>query len=111
MQRSTISAYPGWLTITNQLFAAGEQELAEQCVRDGQRDWQPDADLYEHIIKSVCSTPQGSPAVYTARLQDAPQTMSDPTEDSADPTDNVQEALAILAEVKVLLTLYNSTLL
>ena len=79
MQRSSISAYIGWLTITNQLFAAGYRDMAEKCVREGQPDWQPDADLYEHIIKSLCSAPPGRSAGYNASTSDP-----DPPADSSD---------------------------
>ena len=100
MRRSGVNAYPGWLTITNQLFAAGQQELAEQCVLDRQPDWQPDADVYEHIIKSICSGCQEKPAVYTA----AGSVDAEPAADSEQTvSDHFLEASNILAEMKVLL--------
>lgn len=98
MERSSISAYIGWLTITNQLFAAGYRDMAEKCVRDRQPSWQPDADLYENIIKSTCSADPSRSAVYTADTSDP-----DPPADSPDNDGpQLRAANAILAEMKVI---------
>ena len=98
MQRSSISAYLGWLTITNQLYAAGHPDMAEQCVMDRQSGWQPDADLYEHIIKSICSADAGKSAVYNANTSDP-----DPPADSADNDDDqLRAANNVVTEMKVL---------
>jgi len=98
MQASGISAYSGWLTITNQLYAAGQQDLADQFLLNRQPDWQPDADLYVHIIKSACSARADKPAIYIARSADpAPSTESSETD-----ADQLADASNILEEMKVI---------
>lgn len=88
MQASGISAHPGWLTITNQLYAAGQHDLADKLLLNRQPDWQPDSDLYVHIIKSACSA--------IARSADpAPSAESSETD-----VDQFVEALKILEEMK-----------
>lgn len=90
MQASGISAHPGWLTITNQLYAAGQHDLADKLLLNRQPDWQPDSDLYVHIIKSACSA--------IARSADpAPSAESSETD-----VDQFVEALKILEEMKVI---------
>ncbi len=97
MRASGISAYPGWLTITNQLYNAAQQDLADQIFLNRQPDWQPDADLYVHIIKSACSASVDKPAIYIATSTDpAPS-----TESSEAAVDQLGDALKILQEMKV----------
>ncbi len=101
MQASGISAYPGWLTITNQLYNAGQQDLADQILLNRQPDWQPDADLYVHIIKSACSASADKPAIYIARSADpAPSTESSETD--VDHLLTLADASNILEEMKVI---------
>ncbi|KAL0023347.1 hypothetical protein WJX77_009730 [Trebouxia sp. C0004] len=96
MQASGISAYSGWLTITNQLYASGQQDLADQFLLNRQPDWQPDADLYVHIIKSACSASADKPAIYIARSADpAPS-----TEPSETDVDQLADTSNILEEMK-----------
>ena len=98
MRASGISAYPGWLTITNQLYNAGQQDLADQIFLNRQPDWQPDADLYVYIIKSACSASADKPAIYIATSADpAPS-----TESSETAVDQLDDALNILEEMKVI---------
>lgn len=102
MQRSGHEAYSGWLAITKQLFAAGQQGLARQLVRSRQSDWLPDADLYEGIIKSVCSDFEENRNFY---MPSRPNTEAAfPDEDGATPatpSGRVDEALNIVREVQV----------
>ena len=94
LQDSGHSAYTGWLAITNQLFAAGQQAAARELVARRQPQWLPDADLYEEIIKSVCSSTEVEPFSYMLN-----------TPESAGKLGNgdaqVEEALQILAEMQV----------
>ena len=97
MRRSRVSAYPGWLTITNQLFAVGQLELAEQCVKNRKSDWMPDSDMYEHLIKSVFLAPQDKDFMYKATSDTAAEEI-DTTEEGAS---EVQQAYSILEEMQV----------
>lgn len=87
-------AYTGWLAITNQLFAAGQQAAARELVESRQPQWLPDADLYEEIIKSVCSNNEGKPFAYTLNT---PQSASELGNGNA----QVEEALQVLLEMQV----------
>ena len=104
LQDSGHSAYTGWLAITNQLFAAGQQAAARELVARRQPQWLPDADLYEEIIKSVCSSTEVEPFSYMLN-----------TPESAGKLGNgdaqVEEALQILAEMQVWQTLNPKLLL
>ncbi|DBA67595.1 TPA: hypothetical protein ACH3X2_001862 [Trebouxia sp. C0005] len=95
MQASGISAYSGWLTITNQLYTAGQQDLADQFLLNRQPDWQPDADLYVHIIRSACSAGTDKPAMSASSADTAPS-----TESSGIDAHQLADAEKILDEMK-----------
>lgn len=97
MQASGISAYSGWLTITNQLYTAGQQDLADQFLLNRQPDWQPDADLYVHIIRSACSAGTDKPAMSASSADTAPS-----TESSGIDAHQLADAEKILDEMKVI---------
>lgn len=63
MKESRISSYPGWLVLTKQLWAKGHTDLAQAYLRERQQDWKVDGDIYEHVIRHVCSDP-GDDAQY-----------------------------------------------
>lgn len=44
----------GWLVLVKQLLARGHTEAAQTCLQQRSRQWLPDADIYEHIIRNVC---------------------------------------------------------
>lgn len=93
-QASGHDAYTGWLAITKQLFAAGQEALARELVETREPQWLPDAELYEHILKSVCASTIESPFFYTLR-----------TAQSARDLNNgdtyIHEALQVLVEMQV----------
>ena len=94
LQDSGHDAYSGWLAITNQLFAAGQQAAARELVESRQPQWLPDADLYEEIIKSVCSNNEGKPFAYTLNT-------SQSASELANGDAQVEEALQVLLEMQV----------
>lgn len=94
LQSSGHDACTGWLAITTQLFAAGHQAAARQLVEHRQPEWLPDADLYEHIIKSVCSSTAEHPFSYMLRTREPAGQLN-----NAD--DHIQEALQVLLEMQV----------
>lgn len=87
-------AYTGWLAITNQLFAAGQQAAARELVATRQPEWLPDADLYKQLIESVCSNTEGKSFSY---MLNAPHSAGDLNSNDA----QVGEALQILQEMQV----------
>ena len=95
LQSSGHDAYTGWLAITTQLFEADHQAAARQLVENREPQWLPDSDLYEHIIKSVCSSTEDRPFSYMLRN----------TQQSAgqlnNAGDHIQEALQVLSEMQV----------
>lgn len=93
LQSSGHDACTGWLAITTQLFAAGHQAAARQLVEHRQPEWLPDADLYEHIIKSVCSSTAEHPFSYMLRTREPAGQLN-----NAD--DHIQEALQVLLEMQ-----------
>lgn len=94
LQEAGHDAYTGWLAITNQLFAAGQQAAAKELIETRQPEWLPDADLYEQVIKSVCSNTEGKSFSY---MLNAPQSAGDLTTNDA----QIEEALQILLEMQV----------
>ena len=99
MQRSGHDAYPGWLAITKQLFAAGQQGLARQLVKARQADWLPDADLYEGIIRSVCSGSEENNLFYVPSRQNTADAI--PDDDGVTNISYTEEALNIVRELQV----------
>ena len=110
MQRSGQDAYAGWLAITNQLFAAGQQELAKQLISKRQSDWLPDADLYEHIIKCVLSDSEVS-GFYTSSSEssEAPQSNSHQPEKALDIVHDMQVCALALRYLHLLQMRYKLT--
>ena len=94
LQDSTHDAYTGWLAITNQLFAAGQQAAARELVANRQPHWLPDADLYEEIIKSVCSNTEVKPFTYMLNT-------AQPAGLLGNCDAQVEEALQVLLEMQV----------
>lgn len=94
LQDSGHDAYTGWLAITNQLFAAGQQAAARELVGSRQPQWLPDADLYAEIIKSVCSNTERKSFSY---MLNTPPSAGKLANGDA----QVEEALQILLEMQV----------
>lgn len=94
LQDSGHDAYTGWLAITNQLFAASQQAAAMELVESRQPQWLPDTDLYEEIIKSVCSITEVKSFSY---MLNTPQSAGELEHGDA----QVEEALQILLEMQV----------
>lgn len=93
LQSSGHDAYTGWLAITTQLFGAGQQAAARRLVETREPQWLPDADLYEHIIRSVCSSSEEHPFFYL------PRTLQSGQLNNMD--DHIRGALQALTEMQV----------
>lgn len=49
--------FAGWLALTKGLFRKGLTDQAFQHLQKGlQEGWNPDASLYEHVLRAFCAT-------------------------------------------------------
>ena len=55
MEDSQIRAYPGWHIFTKQLWAKGHIDLAQLYLKERPQEWKIDGDLYEHVIRHICT--------------------------------------------------------
>lgn len=55
--RVDVADFAGWLALTKGLFRKGLTDQAFQHLQKGlQEGWNPDASLYEHVLRAFCAT-------------------------------------------------------
>ena len=91
-------AYMGWVTVSKQLLTAEHFDVAQLCLAKRDPDWEPNADLFEIILDSMCSPDEDRTMLYVTRIDTienaslaldidsdpAPEDLKDPEDEGPD---------------------------